>query len=552
MTIKNFKPYTAFSLWWGFIKKRPLFYFLGAVSVIVTNSMQVFIPRVIGWLVDFLRGEQPPSILHASSSIETFHNLFLALISGALLLMIVRKGWRFFLARNTHLAGAQLRSKIWQHARFFSREKLEREYFTGVLMNASTSDVNTGRMIYGFTLVAVCDVIFLGLFTTLAMLTISKEITLWTYIIFPFLPYFIKKLSAQEGERYEKSQEFLSQFNDQAAQAVATVRLQRITQTGRFWERKLGEAAKLYREKRLLAIFTSLKYFPLMGSGTILSYGILFVIGIKSVLAGSITIGQFVTLQSYVILMQDPLLELGFIISEFQRSFTSLKRLAQIYNEPIAPGLDGRGSDITAQEVVYDLKSLNFTYPGTDRKILKDFSLKINKTERIGITGPIGTGKTTLINILSGLERNYSGELNFQGRKMFDYSHQNLREDILIVPQKTFLFADTIRNNIVLDQNMTDEEVWHYLELAALAEDVKRFPNGINTPLGEWGINLSGGQRQRLTLARALAQKPEILLLDDCLSAVDTVTEEKILRNIDRELRDITLVWVAHRRSTLK
>lgn len=552
MQMKIDTPYSAWRLWWGFVRSRPLFYTLGGISVVITNSMQVFIPQMVGQFVDFLKSGTAPAWLKGESVDQTFLHLFLALIGGVTLIMIVRFGWRFFLARNTHLAGAFLREKIWQHARLLPKNKLEREYSTGVLMNASTSDVNTARMVYGFTLVATFDVIFLGIFTTVAMLSISREITFWTYIVFPFLPYFIRKLSAKEGELYEKSQEFLSQFNDQAAQAVATIRLQRLTQTGKFWERKLGEAARKYREKRLFAIFTSLKYFPLMGSGTILSYAILFVVGIKNVLAGSITVGQFVTLQSYVILMQDPLLELGFIISECQRSTTSLKRLAQIYNEPAALGLTEAGIPLVQQDLVYDLKHVGFSYPEMGRQILSDFSLQIKRKERIGLTGPIGSGKTTLLNILSGLERNHSGEVKFLGEEMSSYAHRDLRSEILIVPQKTFLFAETIRNNISLDKNLSDEEIWHYLELASLAQDVRRFPQGIDTPLGEWGINLSGGQKQRLTLARALAQRPRVLLLDDCLSAVDTVTEEKILRSLDRELKEVTLVWVAHRQSTLK
>ena len=138
------------------------------------------------------------------------------------------------------------------------------------------------------------------------------------------------------------------------------------------------------------------------------------------------------------------------------------------------------------------------------------------------------------------------------GRPILSYRHHFLRSKMGIVHQKSFLFADSIRSNITLDQNLSDEEIWHYLEIAGLKEDVENFPDKLDTALGEWGINLSGGQKQRLTLARALAKKPDLLFLDDCLSAVDTLTEERILKNLNLYLKDTTLVWVAHRQSTLK
>src|SRR5690606_7871662 len=167
--------------------------------------------------------------------------------------------------------------------------------------------------------------------------------------------------------------------------------------------------------------------------------------------------------------------------------------------------------------------------------------------------GPIGTGKSTLLSIMSGLERRLdTGKVEFLGKNFDEYSHHDLRRMISVVPQKPFLFAETIASNVRMDLNLTDEEVWHVLWVAGLDEDVKGFPKQLETPLGEWGINLSGGQKQRLTLARALARKPRVLFMDDCLSAVDTVTEEKILSRLNRELKGLTAVWVAHRESTLK
>ena len=145
-----------------------------------------------------------------------------------------------------------------------------------------------------------------------------------------------------------------------------------------------------------------------------------------------------------------------------------------------------------------------------------------------------------------------TGSVELYGRPFSAYSHEHLRNYIGYVHQKPFLFADSIRVNVAVDGQLSDEEIWNFLELAGLKEDVEAFPDKLDTQLGEWGINLSGGQKQRLTLARALARRPQLLFLDDCLSAVDTITEEKILKNLDQHLKDVTLIWVAHRKSTLK
>jgi ATP-binding cassette subfamily B multidrug efflux pump len=201
---------------------------------------------------------------------------------------------------------------------------------------------------------------------------------------------------------------------------------------------------------------------------------------------------------------------------------------------------------------VLEVHNLSYTFDEST-PLFAHLNFKLKKGERLGITGPIGAGKSTLLSILTGLEREVSsGSVTLFGKPFSAYSHDHLRHYIGHVGQKPFLFADSIRVNVAMNSDLSDEEIWKFIDLAGLKEDVESFPNKLDTQLGEWGINLSGGQKQRLTLARALARKPKLLFLDDCLSAVDTITEERILKNLDQHLKDVTLVWVAHRKSTLK
>jgi ATP-binding cassette subfamily B multidrug efflux pump len=542
----------AHSIWKNHLRSNWSSYALGTVAVITTNIMQVIWTRGLGWIIDFFSGDPYPAFFQVGTTSENFNKLFIILFVSRIFLFLGRWGWRVTLARQTHFASANLRRDIFKNSRFFPKRDLDKTFTKGLLMNASTSDVNAARFIFGFTLVAVVDVVFLGIFTVWAMLSIHTGMTLWSLGVLLLLPYFVKKLSAIEIDKYTGAQEFLTVFNDLASQVISTIRLQRLTQTGEFWRLRLEDTAEEYRKQRLSAVYTSLLYSPLMGAVYFVSYLVIFIMGIKLVFEGSMTIGGFMAMQGLIFLIQDPLFELGFIISDWQKGKKSLERLSEIFLHGKEKWLLAKdGAPVKPQDEVLSAKNISFSYE-EGRPVVKDFNLSLKHGERLGIKGPIGTGKSTLVSILAGLERENEGEVLFCGKEYNQYDHHEIRKSVCFVPQKPFLFAASIRENICMDRSFSDDEVWHALEVAGLNMDVRTFPEGLDTPLGEWGINLSGGQKQRLTLARALARKPHLLFLDDCLSAVDTVTEEKILKGLDKELSDTTLIWVAHRDSTLK
>ncbi len=540
-------------IWRTFLKDRWITYSLGAFSVLLTNLMQILAPKNIGWIVDFFAHKPVPAFLTGANDKETFLYLFIILVVSRILINIFRFMWRVTLGRQTHYAAADLRRDVWEHVRFFKKEDLDRKFTKGVLMSASASDSLSARFVFGFTLVAIFDVAFLGLFTFITMAYIHVPMALMSFVILLFVPIFVRKLSKKEVEQYRLIQDTLSHFNDLSSQAVSTIKLQRLTQTGPFWERRLMNVADTHRGQRLKGIGLSLLYIPVMGVAAIVSYIVLFVMGIYFTFNGKMSVGEFISMQGLIFLLHDPLMSLGFIISEWKKGFTALERLSEIYQHEKEQFLLNEGGPLveTSDGAVLDVKNLSFTFKDS-APLFQELSFKLKKGERLGITGAIGAGKTTLISILTGLERHNGGEVHFLGKPFSAYSHHDLRNYIGHVHQKAFLFADSIRVNVTMDREMSDEEVWKFLDLAGLKEDVESFPNKLQTQLGEWGINLSGGQKQRLTLARALARKPKLLFLDDCLSAVDTITEERILKNLDQHLKDVTLVWVAHRKSTLK
>ncbi len=554
------KDNSKYQLLIDYIRKNKAVYLLGVLSVIICNICQVYFATAMGNVVDFFsmrKGSYDFFLFFTENRDYTHREVFLivfwSIFISRIILTISRFGWRITLARQTHLVSGLLKNKIWSNARFFKLADLVNLYPKGVLMNAANSDVGQARFLFGFTLVGLIDMFFLGIFTIISMLFINVQLTLISVAFLLMMPFFVRKLSRVEIENYEVAQQALSDFNDLSSQAISTVKLQKLGKTSVFWFKRLFDSANIYMEKRVTAQATSLKYIPYTGLSSIISYIVLFSYGIYLNVNEVITVGEFVSMQGLVFLLQDPLMELGFIISEWRKSATSLKRLSEIYHHESEEYLSDelKGAQFEEVKHTYEITNLNFSY-NSERPIISNFSLAISTGQRVGITGKIGSGKSTLIDILSGLQRRFEGEVLFHGKDFGSYDHLSLRNSIVTVHQKSFLFADTVKKNVAMDQDLSDEEVWNFLKIAGLDKDVKDFEHGLETGLGEWGINLSGGQKQRLTLARALAKRPSILLIDDGLSAVDTVTEELILNNLIDNLKNTTIIWVAHRRSTLK
>lgn len=532
---------SAWRIWWRHVRKLRWTYLAGAGAVVLTNITDAFIPQYTARAIDALQ-----------KSDAAFTRFIPPVALLLVLAAIGRVYWRQLLGQQTHYAGARMRSLLWERARYLPRERLTTDLSPGELMSLATSDVGLARMMFGFTIVGTVDFVFLLGLSLACMLSIDPWLTAATLIIFPPLPFILDRLSRREALQHNTAQTKLSELTELAAQAVATQKLQRVSQTHVFWEKRLAKAADVYRHRRMDVAKTSLLFIPVTGAAPLIAFGILLMLGVERVLAGHISIGQFVALQSYVFLVQQPMLELGVIISEWQRSKASFQRLVTILAQPAAPGLESEHPAPVLADLAYVARNLSFRYPGASYPVFEGLNLELKKGARLGLMGPLGSGKSTLLEIFSGLETRFEGELKLFDRDVRQYSHADLRRFVSVVPQRPFLFSNTIAANMRLDRALAEDEVWHWLEVAGVAEDVKKLPEQLETRLGEWGVNLSGGQKQRLTLARALARRPMILLLDDCLSAVDTLTEERILQGLNEHLRETTLVWVAHRPSTLR
>lgn len=535
-------------------------YLSGCLTMLVTSTTEVLVPKFIQWTLDFLakKGDQSvlPSLFHADTPKGSLDLLVGVLFCILTLAFFGRVGWRQTFGRRTHDAGLELKNRIWQalHPQplaFFHR------YPLGDLMNRAIGDWNKVRFIHGFTFVLTFDVIYFTILAVIAMFLIDPELTLWCLVVVPFLPRPLYRLTKREGEQHGVAQERLSSLSDLISQAISTIRLQRATSSDAVWQRRLRDEAHDYAQKSNEVLKTSWRIFPLGALPTLGAYITLLTFGVLKVSRGEISIGEFIALQSYVLLLQGPLFELSAVFTEWQTGFVSYRRIVELLKE-------GKRAESAEKEKARDVveatnapsaETVGLTFAFADhpeKKVLKDVSLSIPRGAHVGLAGPIGSGKSTLLKILAGLLDGAEGDVRIAGHLVSHVDRRWLTSQVVMVPQKAFLFSGSIAYNLCLNQDISEARLWEVLEVVQLAADVRALPNGLNTWIGEWGINLSGGQKQRMALARALLRLAPLLLLDDCLSAVDAITEERILENLKSHFSEQSIVWVAHRLSTLK
>ncbi len=539
------------------LKNHRKTYLIGMGAVLMTNLGEVSQAHLIGQLLDVLN--------HKNSFFGTYYSLsrendflFLAVLYTFihLLMYIGRVGWRWFLGRQTSKSHTWLREIIWDWSRLLPIGTFKQRWTKGHWMNLSSSDTNETKMLFGFVLVGLFDAIFLGGLALISLFKIDYRMSLACFLFFVGMPFFVRWLTDLEVKYYKRGQKFLDQFNELVGHSVETIRLQRLTSTGEKWTQQLLLSAKRVRDSRYKTISTSLLFIPVMSVTKILSYLVLFLWGVGRVRDGHLSVGEFVTFQGLVVLIEGPFSELGFVLSDVRRALSSLERIHNFTQEPMDLALNQRPElplgNHNVDNVIVELKNLSYQYYDADEVLFKNIDLQLRPGDRLGIKGKIGSGKTTLLELIAGLKGDYLGEVSLFDHDLKKFSQKQLREVISLVGQRPFIFSGTIKSNICLDRDYSEEEIWQSLELAQMANDVRGMAQGLDTTIGEWGINLSGGQKQRLTLTRSLIRRPKILLLDDCLSAVDAVTEEKILSGLNGQLLGQCIVWVAHRDSTLK
>lgn len=439
----------------------------------------------------------------------------------------------------------------------------DQQYFhfhpTGDIMALATNDISAVRNFLGPGIMYTAETLINFTMAISLMLSFNAELTLIAVVPIPLISYVVYRIGKSINYKFELVQEEFSALTTKAQENLSGIKVVKAyvrenSETESF--RKISES---YKKKNLeLAKVQSFSY-PIMFLLTGFSVIIVLYAGGNKIISNELTIGQLTAFIIYLGLLTWPIISLGWIINLTQRAEASMKRLCEVFDSKPSIG-DPEACRKNPGECIdkkisgnIEFRNVNFRYLNNYPYVLRNINLKINAGETIGIIGHTGSGKTTLVNLISRLFDIKEGVLLIDDIPVKQYLLDDLRSSIGYVPQETFLFSDTIENNIAYsEKNFDKDKVIYAAKISQIYKDVDSFPKRFDTILGERGINLSGGQKQRTSIARAVTADPEILILDDAFSAVDTYTEEEILKGLKEVLKGRTTILISHRISTLK
>ena len=546
-------------LWFDFMKSlkylNKFFYkyrfriLIGILITIIARIFALVAPNLIGdsiTIIDnYLSHGNDPTIVKKS----LINNILL--IIGA----SITAGFFTFIMRQTLINVSRFIEFDLKNEIFQKYQDLDINFYknnrVGDLMNRISEDVSKVRMYVGPALMYSINTITLFIIIITYMFSIDVKLTLYTVTPLPLLSFIIYKLSKKINTKSLKVQESLSKLTTIAQESFSGISIIKSYTIENELNKHIQEISTETKNRHVdLAKFQSW-FLPMMVLLIGVSNILVIYIGGNQFIDGKIELGILAEFIIYVNMLTWPVATVGWVTSIVQQAEASQARINQFLKEKIK--IINKNSEILKINGDLEFKNINFIYEETNIEALSDINFKLKKGESLGIIGPVGSGKSTLLELIV---RNYdpmSGEILIDNLNLKNHNKNNIRENISYVPQTTFLFSDTIKNNIRFGKNDAQmPEIKKYSKVSCVSDEIEDFPQKFDSILGERGINLSGGQKQRIALARALIKKPKILLLDDCLSAVDLETENEITNNLRIETGNITKVIVSQRTSTIK
>ena len=527
---------------------------LGILFIAVSNGFNVFMPEMVGNSVDYIKEDLPKMIEDGASRRSV---LWTALMfGGAYIAMSLGKGLFTFFTRQTIIVMSRfieydLKNEIYNQYQRLSLSFFKRQN-TGDLMNRISEDVTKVRMYLGPAVMYTINLFFLFVFVISQMLYVNVELTLYVLAPLPIMSviiYFVSRTINRKSEAVQRQQSFLSTI---AQESFSGIRVLKAFHRESFFSKRFEEESNGYKSRSLSLVRTNALFFPtiviLIGLSTI---GTIYLGGQKAI-AGEISVGDIIKFVMYVNLLTWPFASIGWVTSIIQRAEASQARINEFLSEE--PEIQNSNTDDLQLKGKIEFKNVSFVYPDSGIKALEDVSFNVEPGQSVAIIGRTGSGKSTIANLICRLYDAENGTILIDDKPIETVNLNHLRDQIGYVPQEVFLFSDTISNNIAFGLKDREDEarIREAAEKADLLSNVLSFQNGFETILGERGITLSGGQKQRTSIARAIIKEPRILIFDDCLSAVDTETEENILQSLNAEMKERTSIIISHRVSSVK
>jgi len=509
--------------------------------MIIVDATQLIIPQIIKQAIDILsKGSFDSKTLFFQCS----YILFLGLVMAGL-----RYAWRNLLMGSARDLENGIRDELFNHIL-----NLDMAYYdkikTGDIMAHATSDINHVRMAFGFGLIAIVDTLLLGGATLVIMLCTHPALTAFAMIPMPFLVMTTRILGKKMHTFHETAQESFSKLTELVRESFFGIRIIKVFNFESIISSKVEKASRDYFNKNLKRAFVNALLKPTLILFFNLSSLIMLFYGGFLVMKDTITPGELVAFLQYLGILAWPVIAIGWMTNLFQRGLASLKRINTLIDsapDVISPDhpviLAGLSGHIT-------FKNVSFAY-GKGSPVLSDISIALEPGMTIGITGPPGSGKTSLVQLIPRLYNTISGKIFMDGHDINTLDLNFLRNHIAFMPQESFLFSSTIRENILMGRSVEDEKLDRIIEACCLKKNIKKMPDGLETLVGERGVTLSGGQKQRITLARTLINEKPIVILDDPVSQVDTHTASKLIAAINYMNSGSAFIIISHRISAL-
>lgn len=528
-----------------YLKKYKYRYFAGVVTLFIVDFMSLLIPKITGTIIDKLTLN--------NVTMKNIYIYILGIIIVGVIIAIGRFFWRFFIFGAARNIEKEIRNGMFKHL-----EKMSVEYFNehkaGDLMTRFLSDLTAVRKAIGPTVITIFDATIMTLMVIVQMM-IYVNIKLTLIAIIPMFLICVSEIYYGKlmEKRFKQSQEAISSMADFVQESFSGVRVIKAFVRERAEFYKFNTANLLTKQKNLRVVKLQAITMPLLDVIIGLSSLATLIYGGYLAIVGEITLGKFVAFNQYVSMLVWPMLACGETITMLSQGGASLKRIKDIFDEK--PEIFDRCDveDIEKINGKIEFKNLTFIHRGDSEPTLNNINLKIDEGTTLAIIGKTGNGKSTLVNLLLHLYNANDGMIFIDDKDINNIPLKTLRENIAYVPQDNFLFSNTLKSNIAFGvENEEMEEITKATMAACIHENIIDFPKGYETIVGERGVTLSGGQKQRSSIARALIKDAPILILDDALSAVDTNTEENILKNLKENRKGKTTILIAHRISTIK
>ena len=524
-----------------FLKLEKKRYIVGILALSLVSVFNLIPPRVIGNVVDNIASGQ-------LTNKYLFINL-VYLVLAALIMYGLRYVWRVYIFGAAYNLGRLLRFRLFQHFTKMS-PSFYQKYRTGDLMAHATNDINSVVMVAGGGVMSAVDASITALVTLGTMvLLISPKLSFIAILPLPFMAYAVNKLGDKNYESFKEAQESFSDLNSKVQENASGVRVTKSFGYGNDEIESFKEINKKVFIKNIIASKYNALFNPMVLVFIGLSYTLTLIFGGIFISNGEMTVGELVTFVTYLDMLVWPLQAIGWLYNIGQRGDVSYGRIEKLLAEESSVKETAKEGLVAVNgRLEYNIS--NFVY--LDKSVLSEIKFSIEQGQTLGIVGVTGSGKTTLLKLLLREYDVVDGEILLNDENIKNYKLKDLRSLIGYVPQDQVLFAMSIKENIrFADPAYSDERVEEVTKLCGLYNDIKSMPDGIDTIIGERGVSLSGGQKQRIAMSRALIMNPDILILDDSLSAVDAKTENIILENLKEERKGKTTIITAHRLSAI-